>query len=267
MGIVNVTPDSFSDGGAFFDAERALEHACRLHEEGADLLDLGAESTRPGGGVYGAGSREVPPDEELDRLMPVIERVRRALPAAVISVDTRKAEVAGAALAAGADWINDVGGLRDSELRTVVAKAGCPVVAMHSRGALSTMQKDIHFSDVVGEVKAELGELLAQAVAAGIGREQVLLDPGIGFGKTAAGNLELLRRLDRLTELGRPLLVGASRKSFIAAIRPSGPEQRLGGSLAAIAACFRHRVAVVRVHDVQPTVQFLEVLKELDRET
>jgi dihydropteroate synthase len=265
MGIVNITPDSFSDGGSFLDPAAAFEKACRLVEEGADLLDLGAESTRPGGGVYGEGSQAVAAEVELARLLPVLEMVRRALPETVISVDTRKTAVARAALAAGADWINDIGGLRDPELLELMAAADCPVVAMHSRGELATMQRQIDFQDVVSEVRAELGEMLEHAVASGIDRANIVLDPGIGFGKTAAGNIALLRELECLNQLGQPLLVGASRKSFISAVGgPAAPHERLGGSLAAVAACYRKHVAIVRVHDVRATVQFLEISRALD---
>jgi len=258
MGVVNVTPDSFSDGGRFLDPARAVEHALALAAEGAELLDLGAESTRPGGGVYGAGAREVPADEELARLMPVLEALRAAtdLP---ISVDTRKAAVARAALGAGADLVNDVSALGDPRMAEVVAEAGCPVVLMHARGELGTMQRDIAFADVVTEVRDELAQRRDAAVAAGIGRERVVLDPGLGFGKTAAQNLELLARLDRLAMLGSPLLVGASRKSFVGALTGAPAEQRLPGSLAAVARAAAGGAAVVRVHDVAATRQFLAV--------
>lgn len=259
MGIVNVTPDSFSDGGRFLDPERAVEHALRLVEEGADVLDLGAESTRPGGGVYGEGQEKVPAQEEIDRLLPVLEalRPRTELP---ISVDTRKGPVARAALEAGADWINDVGGLVDEDLRRVVAEAGCPVVLMHSRGDLATMQKDISFDDVVSEVRDELEERLRVAEDSGIERRRIILDPGLGFGKTAEQNLRLIRGLPVLTGLGLPILVGASRKSFLAAASGepgSEPADRLASSLAAAAWSARLGARIVRVHDVGETVRFL----------
>jgi len=196
--------------------------------------------------------------EELDRLLPVLERLRHAT-GAVLSVDTRKAEVARRALDAGADLINDVGGLADPELAAAVAAAGCPVVAMHSRGELPTMQREIRFGDVVAEVAAELGEIAARAGRAGIAPGQVILDPGIGFGKTAEQNLRLLAALDAFAALGRPLLIGASRKSFIAKVSPGAPGERLGGSLAAVAAAIRGGAAIVRVHDVAATVQYLRV--------
>lgn len=264
MGILNLTPDSFSDGGLFLDPGAAVARAHQMLEEGADLLDLGAESTRPGGGVYGDGCTELSADEEWCRLGPVLGRLRRELPNATLSVDTRKAEVARRALGAGADLINDVGGLRDPALLAVVIEAGCPVVAMHSRGELRTMQQNIHFTDVVAEVKAELAAMAEHALAAGLRREQLVLDPGIGFGKKLEHNLALLARLDELRELGFPLLLGASRKSFIQAVSPAPPEQRLGGSLAAAACAFRAGVAFLRVHDVAPTRQFLRVLAAIE---
>ncbi len=181
-----------------------------------------------------------------------------------LSVDTRKGPVARQALAAGADLVNDVGGLDDPELCRAVADAGCPVVAMHSRGELATMQRGIRFDDVTGEVSDELNRASEQARAAGVRRRQLIYDPGIGFGKTARHNLTLLARLDRLHALGRPILVGASRKSFIAAVREAPPEERLGGSLAAAAWAARHGASILRVHDVAATRQFLDVWNAID---
>jgi dihydropteroate synthase len=268
MGILNLTPDSFSDGGLWDDPPRAVDRALRMLSDGADLLDLGAESTRPGGGVYGPGAATVPIEEELRRLLPVLAAVRQATDAP-LSVDTRKGEVARQALAAGADLINDVSALADPELGRAAAKAGCPVVLMHSRGELATMQKEIRFRDVLGEVRSELAQALERAVALGVDPGQVVLDPGIGFGKTAEQNLELIRRLGELAELGRPLLVGASRKSFLAkAVEAAGrpapaPANRLAGSLAAVAWAAQQGAAVVRVHDVAETVQLLAVWQAL----
>ncbi len=278
MGILNLTPDSFSDGGLWTDPGHAVEHALAMLASGADMVDLGAESTRPGGGVYGAGARTISVDEELDRLLPVLAPLRLAT-AAPLSVDTRKGEVARQALAAGADLVNDVSALGDPDLGRAVAAAGCPVVLMHSRGELATMQRDISFGDLLGEVRGELELAVRRAVAAGIDEEQVIVDPGLGFGKTAEQNLALLRRLPELAAIGRPLLVGASRKSFLAlaerggdaaapaaaaaaappaAPAPAGrPERRLAGSLAALAWAAAAGAAIVRVHDVPESVRFL----------
>ena len=258
MGVLNITPDSFSDGGLWLEPERAIEQGLRMVEEGADLLDLGAESTRPGGGVYGEGARELGVDEEAERLLPVLEALRQATEVP-LSVDTRKGGVARLALEAGADLINDVGGLADEEMVDVVAEAGCPLILMHSRGDLGTMQRGIHFEDVVQDVGQDLEARLKVGVAGGIAREQVVLDPGIGFGKRVEHNLDLLARTDEIARLGRPILLGASRKSFIHDVQPAPPQERLGGSLAAVEAAARCGASIVRVHDVQPTVQFLGV--------
>ncbi len=267
MGILNLTPDSFSDGGLWREPARAVEQGLRLLAEGADLLDLGAESTRPGGGVYGEGARTVPPEEESARLLPVLEALRAAT-GAPLSVDTRKGEVARQALAAGADLINDVTALSDPTLGEAVAAAGCPLVLMHSRGELATMQRSIRFHDLLGEVRAELARAVERAMALGIDEARLVLDPGIGFGKTWEQNLALIRHLDELGRLGRPLLLGASRKSFLAraaspGARPGTPEappgRRLGGSLAAVAWAASQGAAIVRVHDVAETAQFLDV--------
>jgi dihydropteroate synthase len=271
VGILNLTPDSFSDGGLWSDPARAVDRGLALLAEGADLLDLGAESTRPGGGVYGDGARTVPPEEEIARLLPVLQALRRATDAP-LSVDTRKGEVARRVLDAGADLINDVSALADPLLGQAVAAAGCPLVLMHSRGDLATMQRGIHFTDLLGEVTLELAAAMARAAAAGIEESQLVLDPGIGFGKTWEQNLALIRRLPELAVLGRPLLVGASRKSFLAkaAERPgvplAPPDRRLGGSLAAAAWATALGAAIVRVHDVAETVQLLDVWHAIARQ-
>jgi dihydropteroate synthase len=258
MGVINVTPDSFSDGGRFLTPERALDHAREQLAAGAELLDLGAESTRPGGGVYGAGASEVPAASEIERLRPVLTRLRE-LTDLPISVDTRKSVVARWALSEGADLINDVSALGDPEMADVVREAGCPVVLMHSRGELGTMQVDPGYADVVEEVRRELADAMNRALLAGIDRESILLDPGLGFAKRAAHNLALLRHLDRLAELDRPLMVGASRKSFIGHLSGEPPDRRLPGSLAAVAWAASHQAAILRVHDVAETAQFLRV--------
>jgi dihydropteroate synthase len=258
MGILNLTPDSFSDGGEWNEPARAVDRALEMLESGADLIDLGAESTRPGGGVYGTGAASVAAGEELDRLLPVLEPLRSATDGA-LSVDTRKGEVAATALGAGADLINDVSCLRDPALADAVAAAGCPLILMHSRGEIRSMQERTAYGDLLSEIRAELEAAIARAVAAGVDRERILIDPGIGFAKQGRQNLALLRRLDAFEAIGRPLVVGASRKSFIAEISASGPGERMAGSLAAAAWAAHHRAAIVRVHDVAETVQFLDV--------
>ena len=253
MGIVNVTPDSFSDGGRFLGAEAALAHARRLIAEGADILDIGGESTRP-------GAAPVSEAEELDRVIPLIAAIR-AGSAIPISIDTLKPAVARAAVAAGATIWNDVSALRGSPDAPVVAAGlGCTVVLMHMLGEPGTMQDDPRYEDVVSEVEAFLLARADVAMTAGVAREKIWLDPGIGFGKTLAHNLALLRALPRFVALGFPVLLGASRKRFIAAIdRTADADHRLGGSLAAALAGARAGVAGVRVHDVRETVQALAV--------
>jgi dihydropteroate synthase len=252
MGIVNVTPDSFSDGGRHLDPAAAAEHARRLIAAGADILDIGAESTRP---------RAAPVDEaeELRRLIPVIEAVRADSDIA-ISVDTMKPNVARAAMAAGASVWNDVTALRWSpESLATAAELGCEVVLMHMLGEPGTMQDDPRYEDVVGEVTAFLLDRAQAAMAAGIPREAIWLDPGIGFGKTPAHNLTLIANLDSLVELGFPVVMGASRKRFIAAVDAGakGADDRLGGSIAVALAAARAGAGVLRVHDVRETVQAL----------
>ncbi len=264
MGVLNLTPDSFSDGGRWLDPSRAVERGLEMAAEGAEILDLGAESTRPGGGVYGAGASEVPAEVELERLLPVLEALREAVELP-LSVDTRKGAVARRALAAGADLVNDVGGLADPELIAAVAEAGCPVVVMHSRGELASMQRGIHFDDVVREVADELGAAGERAAAGGVAREQLIYDPGIGFGKTGEQNRRLIGQLGRLHELGRPILLGASRKSWIAEVDPAAPGERLGGSLAAVGWGLLLGASIVRVHDVAETVQFLRIWQAVGR--
>ncbi len=243
MGIVNATPDSFSDGGRFLAPDAAVEQALRLAAEGADLVDVGGESTRP-------GAPPVAAEEEIRRVVPVIERLRaRGFPLP-ISVDTTKGAVARAALAAGADLVNDVSGLADAELGRAVAEARVPAVLMHTRGTPADMQSRAVYGDVTAEVAAELRGVLDRAVAAGIDPAAVILDPGIGFAKTAAQNLELLARVGELRALGRPLLVGPSRKSFIGKLTGAPVEDRLPGTLAAVTACVLAGVELLRVHDV-----------------
>lgn len=264
MGILNLTPDSFSDGGLWDDPARAVDQALAMAEAGADLLDLGAESTRPGGGVYGGGAPAVDVEEEWRRLAPVLAALRPRLDLP-LSVDTRKGEVARRALAEGADLVNDVTSLADPAASRVVAEAGCPVVLMHSRGETATMQRHAVYDDVVAEVRGELAAALDRAERAGVGREQTVLDPGMGFAKGVEHNVALLARLDELAELGRPLLVGASRKAFLGCLTGvERPAERLAGSLAAALWSAARGAAIVRVHDVGPTRQALAAWGALD---
>ena len=246
MGIVNVTPDSFSDGGRFLDARAAIEHGFGLVQEGADLLDVGGESTRP-------GAEPVSAIEERSRVEPVVRELaaRSGVP---VSIDTTKAEVAAAALDQGAQIVNDVSGLRgDAALAPLVARADAALVVMHSRGTSRDMQSRTVYGDLHGEVLAELEASLEIARRAGIASERVAVDPGLGFAKTAEHNLLLLRRQRELLQLGRPLVVGASRKSFLGRLdgRPAG--ERVVASLACAAICVSNGALVVRVHDVRET--------------
>jgi dihydropteroate synthase len=248
MGVVNVTPDSFSDGGLHLDPDVAAAAARRMAEEGAAIVDVGGESTRP-------GSDGVSADDELRRVVPVLDRLGGEVP---LSIDTAKAEVARAALERGAILVNDVTALRgDPELAGVVAGSGAYLCLMHMQGQPRTMQAEPGYEDVAAEVAAFLEERLAFAVAEGIPEERICLDPGIGFGKTVAHNLELVRRLDVLVALGRPVLVGFSRKSSLR--RLTGSDELLGASVAAAVTAFERGATILRVHDVRPTVDALTV--------
>jgi dihydropteroate synthase len=251
MGVVNVTPDSFSDGGLFLDPEAAVAHGKQLVDGGAEILDVGGESTRPGAEPVGEG-------EELRRVVPVIRGLSGS--GSRTSVDTSKATVAAAALDAGAEIVNDVTALRgDPDMASLCAERGATVVLMHMLGEPRTMQEDPRYGDVVSEVKAFLAERLEAAVATGIDEERVWLDPGVGFGKTGAHNMELLRRLGELRELGRPLVVGTSRKSFIGKVDGSPADQRLGGTIASSVLAAAEGADVLRVHDVAEMRQALTV--------
>jgi dihydropteroate synthase len=256
MGIVNVTPDSFSDGGLYLDPGAAVVHGLELADAGAAILDVGGESTRPGAMPVGA-------DEELRRVVPVIEELASAedAPGVELSVDTSKARVASEALKRGATLVNDVTALRgDPEMAAVIAEHEADCCLMHMRGEPRTMQDDPHYDDVVSDVKAFLEERLAFAVANGIAESRVILDPGIGFGKTTAHNLELIRRLDELVALGRPVMIGASRKSFIGRITGrSDPAEREAGTVAINVLAFARGATVFRVHDVGPSYDALTV--------
>lgn len=258
MGVINITPDSFSDGGRFIHLDAAVQEAKRQLLQGADVLDLGAQSTRP-------GAIEVGAEEECRRLLPALSTIRSHFPEALVSVDTFLARVAAAALEAGASWINDVsGGRRDPELLRVVADAGCPVVLMHSRGNSQTMDGLTDYDDVMQEVKAGLIERTDAAINAGVKEEQIIWDPGLGFAKTHDQNLQLLKDLEQLTREPIPLLVGPSRKRFIGAVLDEPrPKARLWGTAAVACRCAQAGVAVVRVHDVGPIAQTLRMAATL----
>jgi dihydropteroate synthase len=254
MGIVNVTPDSFSDGGRYLDAGAAVARCHELLAEGADLLDLGGESTRP-------GSEPVPADEQWRRLEPVLTRVVRERPEAAISIDTRSADVAARALTAGARVVNDVSALGDPGMAAVVARTGAGLVLMHMRGTPETMQRDTGYADVMAEVAGFLYNRLGFAESAGVARECVAFDPGIGFAKSAEGSLELLVRIPELAAIGRPVLVGASRKSFLARLTGDDgpPQDRVPASLAAAAIATWQGAHILRVHDVAATVRAVKI--------
>ena len=268
MGVLNVTPDSFSDGGKFVSHATAIEHAHAMAAAGADIIDVGGESTRP-------GADAVPLQEELARVLPVIEALTRGgagrpkLPVP-LSIDTRKPEVAEAALLTGCGMVNDVSAARDSRMVDVLrAHGNASIVLMHMQGEPKTMQTEPHYDEVVGEVTAELAMRAASLEATGIARERIVLDPGIGFGKRLHDNLEILQRIEEMKELGYPVLVGASRKSFIGSLVARGnaaaaPEARLYGSLAVAAWCHARRVEMVRVHDVRETVELFRILDAIE---
>jgi dihydropteroate synthase len=253
MGVLNVTPDSFSDGGRFASPERAVEHALRMADEGADFIDIGGESTRPKGKAYGEGGDPVGEEEELRRVLPVIEAIaaRSQVP---ISIDTYRSRVAREALRAGASIVNDISGFHyDEAMPSVVAEAHAAVVLMHIKGTPKTMQQNPRYEDLWGEIRAYLQEGVDRGRAAGV--RQMLVDPGIGFGKTAEQNLRLIAELEELRALGLPVLVGPSRKSFIGEILGLPVGERLEGTLAAVVAAVLHGAQVVRVHDVREAVR------------
>jgi dihydropteroate synthase len=255
MGVVNVTPDSFSDGGRFLDPATAIAHAHRLIEEGADILDVGGESSRPG--AAGVSVRE-----ELERVLPVIDALRDA--ALPVSIDTVKPEVMRAALSRGAAMVNDVNAVRARDAAETIAESGAAVCLMHMQGDPRTMQQEPRYEDVVGEVKAYLAERAAAAESAGIARECIAVDPGFGFGKSVAHNLALLRGLAALAELGYPVVAGLSRKSSLGAItgRPAG--ERMPASIAAALVAVQRGARIVRVHDVAATRDALAVLQAVE---
>lgn len=258
VGILNVTPDSFSDGGDFLDPEAAAEHGAAMLDAGAEIIDVGGESTRP-------GSDPVSQEEEIQRVIPVVERIIAARHEALISVDTYRSGTAAAALEAGARLVNDVTALRgDPRMVTVVAEAGCPVVLMHMQGEPKTMQKEPRYKDVVDEVREFLARRAEHAVAAGVRPENVIVDPGIGFGKKLEHNLALLRNLEAVVDLGFPVLVGASRKTFIGAITGvQEASERVFGTLATTVLAYERGATLFRVHDVRANREALAVAEAI----
>jgi len=270
MGVLNVTPDSFSDGGRFFEPRAATEHGLALLDEGADILDIGGESTRPGARTV-SGQPAVPAEEELRRVMPVIEELLRQRPQTIVSIDTYKAQVARAAVEAGAEIANDVSGLRwDTEMAPTLAALECGVVLMHMRGRPAEWRTLPPLTDPIGLVSRELRRGAEAAVMAGIARKRVVLDPGFGFGKSFDENYPLLSHFDALQELRYPLLAGVSRKSFIGRTLASNgedapPQERLYGSLAAMTAAILKGAHIVRVHDVKSAAQAAKIADAIAR--
>jgi len=258
LGIVNVTPDSFSDGGRYFDSEAAVAHAVRLVEEGADMLDIGAESTRP-------GAAPVEAIEELRRLIPVVKAIAKAV-AVPISVDTSKASVAKAAIDEGAVIVNDVTGLQgDPAMVDLIAQTGAGIVLMHMQGTPQTMQQAPEYQDVVEDVAAFLSARAQYAIGRGVAQSQIILDPGIGFGKVLVQNLDLLGQLSRFIQLGYPLLIGPSRKSFIGQLTGQPVEDRAWGTAAAVAIAVEQGAHILRVHDVRAMRDVVEVAAAITR--
>jgi dihydropteroate synthase len=255
MGIVNVTPDSFSDGGRYLEPDAAVEHALHLVRSGADLLDIGGESTRP-------GSDPVSTDEELSRVMPVIEPLVHETTVPV-SIDTHKAAVAEAALVAGCHMVNDVSACADEEMTEVLCKHGAPVAIMHMKGDPKTMQEDPYYENVIEEVRAFLKERAEALAEAGVPKERIIIDPGIGFGKRFKDNLDLINGIGEIRSLGYPVLLGASRKRFLGELLTAAASDRLFGGLAVAARCYMERVEIIRVHDVKATGDLLKVLDAL----
>jgi len=258
MGVLNVTPDSFSDGGRFASREAAVAHAVEMAAAGADLIDVGGESTRP-------GSQPVPADEQARRVVPVIEAIGSRVPTVVVSIDTTRATVAEAALDAGATLVNDISAGRDDPgMLPMVAQRGAPIVLMHMQGTPATMQDNPTYADVTAETIGFLRDRIAAAEAAGIAKERILVDPGIGFGKSMNHNLELLRRQGELLALGRPVVIGTSRKGFIGRItNEPEPSRRLFGTAASVAWSVANGAAVVRVHDVGPMAQVVRMIEAI----
>ena len=258
MGVINVTPDSFSDGGQFFEKDRAVEQALQLAGDGADLIDIGGESTRP----YSKG---ISADEEMNRVIPVIEALKKKL-RIPISIDTLKAQVAREALRSGASMVNDISALRlDPEMASVVAQAGVPVILMHMKGTPGDMQVAPTYDDVASEIITFLRSAMDQAVRSGVRRDRIIVDPGIGFGKSFDHNLEILKELDRFQCLEAPILVGSSRKAFIGRILDKKIHERDTGTMATVAAAVMNGAHIVRVHNVKQAVETVKVIDAIKR--
>ncbi len=258
MGVLNVTPDSFSDGGLFFETDRAIEHGIAMVEEGADFIDVGGESTRPFSGRLSS-------DEELLRVIPVIDAIAREV-SVPISIDTCKGSVAREALRAGASIINDISALRlDPEMASVAAEAGVPVILMHMKGTPEDMQRNPVYSDLISEIRDFLKDAARRAVEAGISEDLIVLDPGIGFGKTFDHNLQIIRNLSSFSSLGRPVLIGTSNKAFIGKILGKEAHERLTGSMATVAVAAMNGVHIVRVHRVKEAVETVKVVDAVKR--
>lgn len=258
MGVLNVTPDSFSDGGLFYDPEKAYARGMELEEEGADIIDIGGESTRP-------GADPVPEDEEIRRVLPVIERLTKSL-RVPLSMDTYRSEVAKRALEAGAALVNDISGMRcDPEMPDIVARAGVPVVIMHMKGTPREMQKNPVYSCVIQEIMQFFRERIQWAVSRGIAKEKIILDPGIGFGKATGHNLEIMRRLKEFVSLGHPICIGPSRKSFIGHVLGLPVGERCEGTAAAVAMAVAHGARIIRVHDVKGMVRVCRMTEAICR--
>ncbi len=262
MGILNVTPDSFSDGGRFNKVDKAVEHALHMQQDGADIIDIGGESTRP-------GARPVAEEDELNRVIPVIQRLRD-LSDIPLSIDTYKSGVASAALDAGVDLVNDISGLRfDTNMIGLVAKRKVPVIIMHMQGSPREMQVNPHYTDCVAEIIEFFRQRIALCAKHGIDKTKIILDPGIGFGKRLSDNIDILNRFEEFTHLGPPVLVAASRKSFIGMLHDSDkePDERLGGSISAAVLGVMKGGAIVRTHDVPQTVEALKLLQAVREAT
>lgn len=258
MGILNITPDSFSDGGHYLELDKAVEHGIKMAREGADIIDVGGESTRP----Y---SKQISVDEELDRVIPVIKALSKEV-SIPISIDTYRAKVAGESLRAGASIINDISALRfDPDMASIAAGAGVPLILMHMKGAPKDMQENPVYDDVIAEITCFLQQAIGAAVKAGVKEDLIIIDPGIGFGKTFDHNLQILRGIDKFLGLNRPVLLGASNKAFIGHILDAGPRQRDTGSMAAISYGVIKGVHMVRVHDVKKAVETVRVIDTIKR--